>query len=742
MCTQSLRYRSWISVSAASALALLAGAAAAQDSVSRNANGGSGLPGDGLSPWTGSAVRTNYIVDLASFTTASGTQFGIAPVMKSGHPNAAKFTAFNGSSSISQTTKLNAAYPVAGSYLLWTAPGGGTNTAENDTTLNQSVTPTGLSSVFAVGFMDFDEVLVSTTNVFVNQLYGGQIAFDPAAPDRLFVSRVNAATNAGISATDRSQFGYGSIDADGNLCFRADSFGSAGPATSLIVGDNYFRIKIPARTAAVNVIDNAGGSAGAATEWVMQRNTVTHATPASISQDRAGRSVLVGADFVGNYRYESSALSVVSTTSHRPGTTDHRGSISISGAAVYPGSIGTGGVLGRSTTGTGKADSLTIFGVGTDGSVASARTFKLPAQLVDACDSFAWPIGGGDFRNYGSQVTFRGGTGPVAVTKDQAGRCIAASVIYNGGSTSTSSPFNAIAAVRFDPTNAQSVPTWTTMAWVNSTTLTGKDLQGDYGADGIPNTHDAGEGDGVIDNLDASIGRLASMSELPDGFTGPSISSPTFDSAGNAYFVAAVALKRRVGPQNPYDFKLALIRAQYRPATFCYALDVMAEAGQVFHGRNSNRNYRLAALNLADADSISTASIWSGSATQMPWNNIDNSALPPAAPQNLGGLVLSARIVYDTNNDGQYNDPTAIGGDVNSVDEAYNVVMYVGNVDPNVGPPCPADYNQDGGVDGADVEAFFVDWSNGQSAADVNQDGGIDGGDVEAFFRAWEAGGC
>jgi spore coat protein A len=56
--------------------------------------------------------------------------------------------------------------------------------------------------------------------------------------------------------------------------------------------------------------------------------------------------------------------------------------------------------------------------------------------------------------------------------------------------------------------------------------------------------------------------------------------------------------------------------------------------------------------------------------------------------------------------------------------------------------PCPADFNQDGGVDGADVEAFFDAWESGAPSADVNQDGGIDGSDVETFFAAWEAGGC
>lgn len=55
---------------------------------------------------------------------------------------------------------------------------------------------------------------------------------------------------------------------------------------------------------------------------------------------------------------------------------------------------------------------------------------------------------------------------------------------------------------------------------------------------------------------------------------------------------------------------------------------------------------------------------------------------------------------------------------------------------------CPADFNQDGGIDGSDVADFFVAWENAQAEADTNQDGGIDGSDVDAFFIAWENGGC
>jgi len=55
---------------------------------------------------------------------------------------------------------------------------------------------------------------------------------------------------------------------------------------------------------------------------------------------------------------------------------------------------------------------------------------------------------------------------------------------------------------------------------------------------------------------------------------------------------------------------------------------------------------------------------------------------------------------------------------------------------------CIGDFNQDGGIDGGDVEAFFSAWEAGNSSSDVNQDGGVDGGDIEVFFLAWENGSC
>ena len=57
-------------------------------------------------------------------------------------------------------------------------------------------------------------------------------------------------------------------------------------------------------------------------------------------------------------------------------------------------------------------------------------------------------------------------------------------------------------------------------------------------------------------------------------------------------------------------------------------------------------------------------------------------------------------------------------------------------------PACAADYDNNGGVDGGDLAAFFVDFEAGEECADVDGNGGVDGGDLAAFFQVFESGGC
>ncbi|MCX5691139.1 MAG: hypothetical protein NTV94_15360 [Planctomycetota bacterium] len=73
---------------------------------------------------------------------------------------------------------------------------------------------------------------------------------------------------------------------------------------------------------------------------------------------------------------------------------------------------------------------------------------------------------------------------------------------------------------------------------------------------------------------------------------------------------------------------------------------------------------------------------------------------------------------------------------------AISDIAVTGEVGTAVCPQCAADFNQDGGVDGGDIEAFFTAWESGASCGDTNLDGGIDGGDIESFFLLWEQGGC
>lgn len=55
---------------------------------------------------------------------------------------------------------------------------------------------------------------------------------------------------------------------------------------------------------------------------------------------------------------------------------------------------------------------------------------------------------------------------------------------------------------------------------------------------------------------------------------------------------------------------------------------------------------------------------------------------------------------------------------------------------------CIADFNGSGGTpDDADVAAFFLAWSNGETTADVNGSGGTpDDADVAYFFERWDSG--
>ena len=111
---------------------------------------------------------------------------------------------------------------------------------------------------------------------------------------------------------------------------------------------------------------------------------------------------------------------------------------------------------------------------------------------------------------------------------------------------------------------------------------------------------------------------------------------------------------------------------------------------------------------------------------------------------DVGTILRSLNIVDASNQRWGFEHMSSYDWTVGVTGNAPMLVTYETiAIDNLTNPPfCAADFNSDGGVDGADVEAFFLTWADGLPQADVNQDGGVDGPDIEAFFRLWMAGGC
>ncbi|MBS0195617.1 MAG: hypothetical protein JSR77_02560 [Planctomycetes bacterium] len=140
---------------------------------------------------------------------------------------------------------------------------------------------------------------------------------------------------------------------------------------------------------------------------------------------------------------------------------------------------------------------------------------------------------------------------------------------------------------------------------------------------------------------------------------------------------------------------------------------------------------------VSDAASVETGFELSIDLTELGWDG--SSCI------KLAGFVTSGDATYGSNQvigglPGQDFPNLGNMGNMSTIN--FNTIegtqwIVIGG---NCCPVCAADYNQDGGVDGSDVAAFFPDWEASATCADVNADGGVDGGDVETFFNLWEAG--
>ncbi len=683
-------HRTVIGTSALVALVGLAMPVLGQDSVS---NAPFSFEGDALVPYDMNVQCSSFVVDLAPLTTSWGTRFGVAPVLKMGRANPAFYTSLASGMALSPASRTAVPFDPA-NYAVWTTPGQGVNPQRNS---RPGTLPSAnlVGPQFAMAVNDFETGPNGATVPFYDGVVGAIVNYDAADPSRLYVRRIVAGVN-GIDATDENAaIGIGGVDAHGNVTFRADGFQANG--LNPLADNNWYRIAMQDRACGtLNVIDALGPRDAAASVWVDLDpfnpgvgTGVVHTTPTIVPEQVGGPSI-IGANFNNEFVFEASPGVTNATLGNRPLSYNQtRGGASFSQHVHFPGSVGTVGMVGTDTNIFPETQCMFIAGVDATGSpiastalcIIDPATF-LPINIIDNSDLFNpavtyGPLWHDSLGNYRSQVAFQGGNGQVAIGGDADGNTLVAAMVqFLDCFTGQRNPTNGIVVARVDGAGGVE---WTLAAHNKP----GKDIL---------------DGPGGV-----AIGRLTQMfnvtgvAEPPCGGSvpnlgGPSISSPMIDSAGNIWFVGAVEL---FGPQP--DFDTALIRAVYDAATFSYELELVLQLGDVFDGQNSGTPYQVQFLELVDTDSISSGAPFAGSINQSPAHGLAGP-FDPIDPRSLGGIIVSARIVYDTD---------GVPGFTPASDENYRVLLYVGDVTEGE-CPCACDFDTVTGQNVCDIFDFLA----------------------------------
>jgi len=723
--------RHQIRIAAIVAAAGICAPAFAQDSVSTNLGD---LPGDALNPWTDNCSA--YVVDLVPFTTSRGHLFGVAPIVKTTQTNATNFNNLYSSSTISPSTAVGVNFSRP-TFSLWNdSPGSGVNGEMNNP--GTPVSPTGQASRFAVSINEFGTTVGGSS---FNGIIGAFVNYDPTNANRLLVDRRQALVNTPDTfAGDSSQVGGLSIDADGNIFYRADNNNSTG--LNQLTGHNIFRTRLMDRTCNTMNYLSTGGTTDATDGLITafpQVLGVPNNIPARIAGGQ-GLSVNGNAFAPTTEMFVADTGSFTQTTGHLDTTggigNDHRGAFgSTTHDFLGNGADYTLSILAKDAqAGSGETRILNITSVDATGAVIGTRGFEIPFDITDNNTGFNLIYtGNGQVQNYTGSVLFRGGVGHVAIGRDQAGRGLMAAMVNQNGFSDDFS--NQIVVGRYDA--ATDTQEWTFAAYVDQTNLF------------TPNA-----GKPILDANDAIIGQIVDLSAVTGGFPlGPGMSAPSIDAAGNIWFMSAVELFKR-GPNGESDFDGALLRAIYDPDTFSYTLELVMEVGQVFTGVNSGRKYRIDFLGSSTgAGGPSPSAMYSTNTAEFAWNNSDISGAAPSDPITNGGVFFGTQITYDTNVDGLFNNPTSVFYDPQvPADESYSVGLYVGYYQDGVVNPCPADLagNPDGTPDGllnfSDISAFLTLFGMGDLSVDFagNLDGTPDGilnfSDVSAYLTLFSMG--
>lgn len=718
--------------------------ALAQDSTSTTTTWGDAL----LATDTSEQVN-HYVVDLQKLTSSWGNEYRIAPLVKSSKIGIQYLNALMSGQDMSNGMLADVPFQ-SDMYYYWNAPQYGVNDQFN-------LMPTPMDTTgwkgnqFAVGFTDYGFADLGS-GASSSNIVGALVNFKPAEPDRLYVTRVEAAVNiqdltgSGFDNLDRSQFGFGAVDAHGNVHFRGDDNNASGP--NLLIGEHYFRVNLPNRNpSAINLIDLLGTSMDPfpATCWVFNcpgctQYSQSHSAP-NIIPEQLGGPTMIGSNFGIQYVYETSGCPNPATTATgahlAPGTRDQRGNLAFSGRLTCGNAAGTAAIVAYDIN--NQARVLNLFRVDAGGSLIVE-----PGSPIALDPTKKLGLAGGVFDGYHSTHSFRGGNGLVAVGEDQLGRGLAAATWYRGPDNQPpwfdieKDPNNMILVCRFNcmdpnPDNAE----WVIAAEATDAAAT-KVLDGPGGS------------------------AIAELTRRYSGgqYIGPSLSPPALDVVGNLYFLAPLqhyGADKQKGTVDDY-YPYCLVRGVYDPASFNYELELLLESGSatasygdVFRGLNSDRNYKITWITIAQAGGmLSSGSMFSGNLMQAAFNNMDPSELEPADPRTLGGLVLHVSVVYDANDDGVFE------GGIGGSDEPYTLLLYIAGTGATGPQICGGDLNCDGVIDFNDINPFVLALSNWEEwkrrypdcpekNADVNEDGMYGGaqgfGDINPFVALLASGG-
>ncbi|MAY75954.1 MAG: hypothetical protein CMJ31_14790 [Phycisphaerae bacterium] len=704
-------------------VALVAGAAApalAQDSVSA---AGTGLPGDGPNAYDAADQVDNFVLDLVPISTSWGTEFGLGHLHKS--PDVDGPSGFFGSLVSAQAISPDVIVaPLSGDFAFWETAGAGV-TANNSAPQMLSV--------------DIENAIQQAT-VFSafsgdsNTINGSVIWLDPTDSTRLYVKRVLAAnTQASVGAPASLALGVGGVDADGNVYFRGD-----GGATGTI--NNYVRTNLCDRSEGVfNTLTGTSISASdsASTSVLLTGTTTAHtvpqALPASVS---GGAGVMLGQNFNDQYVFGSSSP-MTATSTHlfgagAPSGSTHRGAIASTpntfAGFANPGAATLAILAKGGTPDSGATETINVWAVDASGApVAGSRRLFDPTNgtITDNANGFMLNTVNGQSVHHYSQTGFNGGSAQVDVQVVPAadgsvdGDMIAVVTLgENQASRFDTDPDNYIVAFR---ETAAGVREETLVAYTSFVQGNKEILDGPGGS---------------------RVGEILPIDAAFAGTTGPSVSSPAIDSAGNVWFVAPFQL------DSDEFADTGLFRAVYNPAAFSYELELVFRAGfgsgTTVTGANSGVPYQLQFISISDSNSISSGAFYSSNVSTAAALNLDPADFEPVDPETNGGVVVAVELVYDIAGDGDFEDPTSAAGDPSSLDESYTSLVYVGAMTTvDAFPGCNrADIGLPyGTLDIGDVVAFLTAFGQMNPLADIGAPmGTYDIGDVVAFLTLFGQG--